>query len=177
MHIIICILLIGTLCSTATSSEADNVDATTVAAVYATPATITTIVDSDLDDFDFESDAAIESAIPFRDHNDDATATEDDYANANDNGPNDANQLDSLFDDMEDVETDSFSEKEKRIKTALLKSTGDKRNTRIFTQILPILRGLSKSQRTALAALVSAQLSLEPGQELSFEQVCCYNLL
>lgn len=108
--------------------------------------------DSELEDFDFESETTVQG----------------DYASVE---TSDANRLDSVFDEMEDVGPDSFSEKEKRIKYALLRSTSDKRNRRIFTQILPILRSLSKPQRTALAALISAQLSLEPDSELSFGQV------
>lgn len=170
MHSFICILLIGTVLLFIGANAAAATDVNSAAAgsvAIATPAPIATTDDSELDDFDFESDSAIGSAIPMRD--------DEDYASADETS--DANHLNSMFDGMADVEPDSFSEKEKRIKTALLKSTGDKRNRQIFTQILPILRSLSKSQRTALAALVSAQLSLEAGQELSFDQVCFHCLI
>lgn len=110
--------------------------------------TAETTDDIELDGFDFESETTMHG---------DAT--------------NNVNQLNTVFDAMEDDEPDSFSEKEKRIKLALLRSTSEKRNRRIFTQILPILRSLSKTQRTAMAALIAAQLSLEPGQELSLSQV------
>lgn len=176
---IICILLIGTVCL---YNGAWSADVARPDAVHAY-ATATPIVhrfdddDGDLDDFEFESDSVaapagdpIGLAIPIRDDGteyENAAAIEVDGTTTND-----ANQLDSMFDDVEvDVEQDSFSEKEKRIRAALLKSSGDKRNRRIFTQITPILRSLSKPQRVALAALVSAQLSLESGQELTLAQV------
>lgn len=104
--------------------------------------------DIELDGFDFESDTTM-------------------HGDALDK----VNQLNTVFDVMENDEPDSFSEKEKRIKLALLRSTSDIRNRRIFTQLLPILRSLSKTQRTAMAALIVGQLSLEPGQELSLSQV------
>lgn len=171
MHVFICcILLIGTTvlrCSGATGIGTASVVAT---ASHAD--------DSGLDDFDFESETAMMHRTADADADDDSI--DDGVGNGNGDSDyasvetSDANQLDSvvLFDDaMDDVEPDSFSEKEKRIKSALLHSTTDKRNRRIFTQILPILRSLSKQQRTTLAALISAQLSLDPGQELSFSQV------
>jgi hypothetical protein len=167
MHVFICcILLIGT-----SALQCNGASGIGTASVVAT-ATTSNGDDSELDDFDFESDTTMmhqnggDGIDSVGNGNGDS-----DYASVE---TSDANQLDSvvLFDDvMEDAEPDSFSEKEKRIKSALLHSTTDKRNRRIFTQILPILRSLSKQQRTTLAALISAQLSLDPGQELSFSQV------
>lgn len=105
----------------------------------------------DLHDFDFESEPA---------------GAQDDYSNVE---PNDGNKLDAVFDDLN--EPDSFAEKEKRIRNALLRSTTDKNNSRMLTQILPILRSMSRPQKTALVAIVSAQASMSKGSELSFEQV------
>lgn len=170
MHVsICCILLIGT--SMLRCSGATGIGTASVVA------TASNSDNSELDDFDFESETAMMHRTADVDADDDSIDRvgngngDSDYASVE---TSDANQLDSvvLFDDaMDDVEPDSFSEKEKRIKSALLHSTTDKRNRRIFTQILPILRSLSKQQRTTLAALISAQLSLDPGQELSFSQV------
>lgn len=78
---------------------------------------------------------------------------------------------DRLIEDMADDEPSSFTEKEKRIRNALLRSTKDQRNRREFSQIFPILRSLSKQQRLALAALVSAQTSAKAGAELDLAQV------
>lgn len=64
----------------------------------------------------------------------------------------------------------SFDEKEKHLREALMRITMDKSNRPTMTQILPILRGLSKSQRTALAAIVMAQAN-QHGNQLNYVQV------
>lgn len=80
-------------------------------------------------------------------------------------------KMDSMIDNIAEEDSNTFAEKEKRIRDALLRSTKDKQNIRTFTQILPILRSLSKPQRLALAAIISAQSSAKPGAELSLDQV------
>lgn len=92
-----------------------------------------------------------------------------------------ATNLDDIFniedevlwaiDDEDEQPVLSFAEKEKRVRDALFRITMDKNNRRTMTQILPILRSLSKAQKTALAALVSAQAHERNGNELSYEQV------
>lgn len=83
------------------------------------------------------------------------------------------NKLDAIFDeDGGGGANDSFADKEKRIQNALMRSTSDKKNRHMMTQILPILRSLSKPQKMALVAIVSAQADLKNGMDdLSFDEV------
>lgn len=69
----------------------------------------------------------------------------------------------------------TINEKEKRLREALLRITADKENRQTLTQILPILRGLSKSQRTVLAAIVTAQASQR--HKFAYKEVSQSNLL
>lgn len=66
----------------------------------------------------------------------------------------------------------SLGTKEKRIRSALLLSTSDKKNRRLVSQLLPILRGLSRPQKMALVAIVSAQVDQKNGMDnLSIDEV------
>lgn len=69
-------------------------------------------------------------------------------------------------------EPQMFNEKEKRVRDVLLKSTHDTRNRRTFSEMLPILRSLSKQQRLTLAALITAQTNIKSGESLDLKQVC-----
>lgn len=70
----------------------------------------------------------------------------------------------------------AFVAKEQQIRVALQRATKDKKHTKSFTQILPIMRSLSKQQKIVLAALISAQSGAPPGKEISFKQVRLYFL-
>lgn len=76
-----------------------------------------------------------------------------------------------VLSEMAEDEPTTFNEKEKRIRDALLRSTQDVRNRRTLSQVLPILRSISKPQRLALAALISAQTTAKAGDELNLKQV------
>lgn len=78
-----------------------------------------------------------------------------------------------MLHEMADEEPMSFNEKELRIRDALLRVTQDARNRRTISEVIPILRSMSKQQRLALAALVTAQTSARSGdEELNLKQVC-----
>lgn len=83
----------------------------------------------------------------------------------------------TLLDDLDDVETESdpvavnFHTKEQKVRAALMKAWANLKLRQKFAEILPILRMLSSQQRTALAALVSAQVNAKPGRELNLNQV------
>ncbi|XP_059614985.1 neurotrophin 1 [Phlebotomus argentipes] len=89
-----------------------------------------------------------------------------------------SNHRNTLMDDLGDVETESdgqevvnFHTKEQKVRAALLKAWANLKLRQKFAEILPILRMLSSQQRTALAALVSAQVNAKPGRELNLSQV------
>lgn len=114
--------------------------------------------DSELADFDFEP------AKPVDSFNEDASS----------------DHLDTVerrvdLDVMDDVTGDeigtvnAFAEKEQQIRGALQRAT--KQGGRKFTEILPIMRTLSKPQKVVLASLISAQITASSGKELNFKQV------
>lgn len=74
--------------------------------------------------------------------------------------------------EMAEDEPPAFNEKEKRVRDALIKSTQDARNRRTFSEVLPILRTLSRQQRLTLAALISAQTNVKSGKSFDLKQVC-----
>lgn len=77
-----------------------------------------------------------------------------------------------VMSEMAEDEPQMFNEKEERVRDALLKSMHDTRNRRTFSEMLPILRSLSKQQRLTLAALISAQTDIKSGKSLDLKQVC-----
>lgn len=131
----------------------------------------------DLHDFDFESEPNGSDGRINLNNND--NRPNGDMLTASSNSHS-ANKLDDigLGDDFVSAvavnaahESYSFVEKEKRIRDALLRSTSDKNNWHTMTQLLPILRSLSKPQKMALFAIVSAQTDMRSGNELSYNQV------
>lgn len=74
--------------------------------------------------------------------------------------------------DMADEEPEFFNEKEQRVRDALIRSTQDIRSQRtLSSEVLPILKTLSKQQRLTLAALVATQTHLKSGKSLDLQQV------
>lgn len=74
---------------------------------------------------------------------------------------------------MAEEEPLAFNEKELRIRYALMRATQDARNRRTLSEVIPILRSMSKQQRLALVALITAQTSARSGdEELNLKQVC-----
>lgn len=73
--------------------------------------------------------------------------------------------------DMAEDEPEFFNEKEQRVRDALLRSSQDVRSQRTLSEMLPILRSLSKQQRLTLAALISTQTNPKSGKSLDLEQV------
>lgn len=77
-----------------------------------------------------------------------------------------------MLHEMAEEEPLAFNEKELRIRDALLRATQDARNRRTLSEVIPILRSMSKKQRLALAALITAQTSARSGdEELNLKQV------
>lgn len=72
---------------------------------------------------------------------------------------------------MAEDEPKSFTEKEKRMRNALFRSTQDMRNRRTLSELMPILRSLSKHQRLALAALIATQANTKSSKALDLKQV------
>lgn len=73
--------------------------------------------------------------------------------------------------DMAEDEPEFFNVKEKRIRDALMRSKQDLRSQRTLSEVLPIIKSLSKQQRLTLAALISTQTHLKSGKSLDLQQV------
>lgn len=76
-----------------------------------------------------------------------------------------------ILDETAHDPSESFDEKEKQIRDTLLRSTSDIRNRNKLSQVLPILRSMSREQRLAMAALIATQASARSGEELDLKQV------
>lgn len=77
-----------------------------------------------------------------------------------------------MLHEMAEEEPLAFNEKELRIRDALMRATQDARNRRTLSEVIPILRSMSKQQRLALVALITAQTSARSGdEELNLKQV------
>lgn len=65
----------------------------------------------------------------------------------------------------------NFKEKEQKLRKVLMKalSVGELRSK--FSEVMPMLRAMSKSQRVTLAALITAQINARNGNTLSLDQV------
>lgn len=80
------------------------------------------------------------------------------------------------FDDLDDFFLDDGNEpeydiatKEKTLHRALFKALAAKDLKYKFSEVLPLLRALSKSQRTVFASIISAQIN--GGRSLTLEEV------
>lgn len=62
-----------------------------------------------------------------------------------------------LLREMAEEEPLAFNEKELRLRDALVRATKDVRNQRTASEVLPILRSMSRQQRLAMLALVMAR--------------------
>lgn len=88
---------------------------------------------------------------------DDVDFENDSENNSNNNGNN--------------ANANAFYKKEQQIRKALQKSTNNMKFRKHLTEILPIIRALTKEQRLTLAAIISAQITAIPGFELTLQQV------
>ncbi|XP_037819156.1 neurotrophin 1 isoform X2 [Lucilia sericata] len=79
------------------------------------------------------------------------------------------------FDDDDDLleenQVHPFDWREKVLRTALSKALSNKAVRQKFVEVMPILRVLSKQQRLALSALITAQINAKKGNELKLDQV------
>lgn len=69
----------------------------------------------------------------------------------------------------------AFAWRQRTLRKTLTKSLTNKSLKQKFVEVMPILRVLSKQQRLALSALISAQLNEQKGHELKLEQVIITN--
>lgn len=76
-----------------------------------------------------------------------------------------------MLHDMAEDEPEYFNEKELHIRDALLRSTQDVRTQRTLSELLPILKSLTKAQRLTLATLISTQTNAKSGKSLDVKQV------
>lgn len=64
-----------------------------------------------------------------------------------------------------------IQQKEKRVKSKLVRAWKNPSMQRKFAEVLPILKVMTSEQKVALAALVSAQVGSKQGRELNLDQV------
>ncbi|XP_053672516.1 neurotrophin 1 [Anopheles nili] len=78
-----------------------------------------------------------------------------------------------LMDDVDFVEHSSmdFVRKAERMKRIMLKAFANREFQRKFGEVLPLLKVMSKTQKSTLAALITAQVNSRDGHTLSLEQV------
>jgi hypothetical protein len=81
--------------------------------------------------------------------------------------------FDLFDDDFEGLEdgTLSFAEKEQRLKSIMLKVLANAELKRKFSEVIPMIRVMSSTQRSTLAHLITAQVNAKPGKELTLDQV------
>lgn len=89
-------------------------------------------------------------------------------------GDDEIRNAESVWSEMAEDEPETFNEKEKRIRIALLRSSQDVRNRRTLSEVVPILRSIPKQQRLLLAALIAKQTNARSGSELNLHQVRKY---
>ncbi|XP_075161563.1 neurotrophin 1 isoform X2 [Haematobia irritans] len=75
-----------------------------------------------------------------------------------------------LLDDQ-DEKVHPFDWREKLLRTAMSKALRNKAVRQKFIEVMPILRVLSRQQKLALSALITAQISAKKGHELKLDQV------
>ena len=132
--------------------------------------------DEELPDFDFEDGQADQSAD--ESHNfeyvyEEAEKIEnmedfesffvDDELNVHVN----RNQSEQYSDD----EVLDFHQKELRLRKVLLRALAVGELKRKFSEVMPMLRVMSKKQKSTLAALITAQINAKDGRELTLDQV------
>lgn len=77
---------------------------------------------------------------------------------------------DFFIDDGSDSEPD-FGSKEKMLKSAILKALSTKELKYKFSEVMPVLRRLSKAQRMVFSSIISAQIN--GGRAFTFDEVSC----
>ena len=87
----------------------------------------------------------------------------------------------TIFDDFfiddghkDNTELDMLS-KEKILKNAILRALSTRELKYKFSEVLPLLRHLSKTQRMVFSSIISAQIN--GGRSFSFNEVCMQGLL
>uniref|UniRef100_A0A6E8WAC1 Spaetzle domain-containing protein n=1 Tax=Anopheles coluzzii TaxID=1518534 RepID=A0A6E8WAC1_ANOCL len=84
---------------------------------------------------------------------------------------------DTSFEVMDDVDfveqgpAMDFQRKAERMKRIMLKAFANREFQRKFGEVLPLLKVMSKTQKSTLAALITAQVNSRDGHTLSLEQV------
>lgn len=113
---------------------------------------------SDLDDFEFDS-------VSHSDFNENFSKSDGiDRADVNWGDKTDDNERGTAFD-----------ANQQRIRNSLVQATKDKNYLKNFSQILPIMRTLTKQQRLVLASLISAQTSARSnGNVMNLAQVSVF---
>lgn len=77
----------------------------------------------------------------------------------------------TMLRDMAEEEPEYFTDRELRIRDALLRSTQDARSQRALSEMLPILQSLTAAQRLTLAVLIAAQTNTKSGKSLELSEV------
>lgn len=120
------------------------------------------LVAEELPDFEFDDQLAS------------ATSFKSDYINTQHqlnsaSAPQSYDYLDEYFVDEHNDDEKNFDTKEKMLRDIMLKALSVRDLKYKFSEVMPMLRALSKSQRLIFASLISAQIN---GKNLSFDEVC-----
>lgn len=119
------------------------------------------LVAEELPDFEFDDDQ-LTSATSFEN---DYIKTQHQLNSAS--APQSYDYLDEYFVDNDDEK--NFDTKEKILRDIMLKALSVRDLKYKFSEVMPMIRALSKSQRLIFASLISAQIN---GKNLSFDEVC-----
>ncbi|XP_058983508.1 neurotrophin 1 isoform X2 [Musca domestica] len=122
--------------------------------------------DEDLMDFDFGDLKEIDWSY---ENNNDHDILNKATTAAKENSITFDDDIDFLEED--DDQMQRYDWREKMLRTALSKALTNKVVRQKFIEVMPILRVLSKQQKLALSALITAQFSAKKGNELRLDQV------
>ncbi|XP_058833573.1 neurotrophin 1 [Topomyia yanbarensis] len=79
-----------------------------------------------------------------------------------------------LMDDVDfvdDIEVSNFQRKQAAMRQIMTRAFANREMQRKFAEVLPLLKVMTKQQKTTLAALISAQVNSREGYTMSLEQV------
>lgn len=83
----------------------------------------------------------------------------------------DFNDFDDFFIDDGDDDTElDITSKEKNLKDAILRALSTRELKYKFSEVLPLLRHLSRAQRMVFSSIISAQIG--GGRSFTFDEVC-----
>jgi hypothetical protein len=124
----------------------------------------------EIPDFEFDDNFPVEKSPTSSSHHRHHNQHQSHSANLN------FNDFDDFFIDDGESESDSsldFGSKEKMMKDAILRALSTKELKYKFSEVLPLLRHLSKAQRMVFSSIISAQIN--GGRSFTFDEASYTN--